>query len=82
MSDHEPQMGLDTKTYWPTDRQSQCDFDFDVWEGCRELGSVLEMAVEGDWEEMARNELDCTKKILCVSWSYSETVINPLPGYD
>jgi hypothetical protein len=23
------QMGLDTKTYWLTDRQSQCDFDSD-----------------------------------------------------
>jgi hypothetical protein len=22
-------MGLDTKTDWLTDRQSQCDFDFD-----------------------------------------------------
>jgi hypothetical protein len=22
-------MGLDTKTYWLSDRQSQCDFDFD-----------------------------------------------------
>jgi hypothetical protein len=22
-------MGLDAKTYWFTDRQSQCDFDFD-----------------------------------------------------
>jgi hypothetical protein len=22
-------MGLDTNTYWLTDRQSQCDFDFD-----------------------------------------------------
>jgi hypothetical protein len=22
-------MALDTKTYWLTDRQSQCDFDFD-----------------------------------------------------
>jgi hypothetical protein len=21
-------MGLDTKTYWLTDRQTQCDFDF------------------------------------------------------
>jgi hypothetical protein len=29
MSGHEPQMGLDTKTYWLTERQSQCDFDFD-----------------------------------------------------
>jgi hypothetical protein len=25
-------MGLDTKTYWLTDRQSQCDFDFDFEE--------------------------------------------------
>jgi hypothetical protein len=23
-------MWLDTKTYWLTDRQSQCDFDFDL----------------------------------------------------
>jgi hypothetical protein len=23
-------MGLDTKTYWLIDRQSQCDFDFDL----------------------------------------------------
>jgi hypothetical protein len=23
-------MGLDTKTYWLTGRQSQCDFDFDL----------------------------------------------------
>jgi hypothetical protein len=22
-------MGLDTKAYWLTDRQSQCDFEFD-----------------------------------------------------
>jgi hypothetical protein len=27
VSMHKPLMGLDTKTYWPTDRQSQCDFD-------------------------------------------------------
>jgi hypothetical protein len=26
---HGLQMGLDTKTYWLIDRQSQCDFDFD-----------------------------------------------------
>jgi hypothetical protein len=25
-------MGLDTKTYWLTDRQSQSDFDFDFEE--------------------------------------------------
>jgi hypothetical protein len=29
-------MGLDTKTYWLTDRQSQCDFDFDLDEGQRQ----------------------------------------------
>jgi hypothetical protein len=29
ISGHEPQMGLDTKTYSLTDRQSQCDFDSD-----------------------------------------------------
>jgi hypothetical protein len=25
-------MGLDTKTYWLTDRQSQCDFDLTLAE--------------------------------------------------
>jgi hypothetical protein len=30
ISGPEPQMGLDTKTYWLTDRQSQCNFDFDL----------------------------------------------------
>jgi hypothetical protein len=29
---------------------------------CRELGPVLEMAVEGNKKEMVRNELDCPKK--------------------
>jgi hypothetical protein len=47
-----------------------------------ELGRVLKMAVEGDWEEITRKELDCAKKTSCVSWNYSETVRNPLPGYD
>jgi hypothetical protein len=28
---------------------------------CRELGLVLEMEVESDCEEMARNELGCEK---------------------
>jgi hypothetical protein len=40
------------------------------------------MAVEGDYEEMARKEPDSAKKTSCVSWSDGETVINPLPGYD
>jgi hypothetical protein len=29
-SGHEPQPGLDTETDRLTDRQSQCDFDFDL----------------------------------------------------
>jgi hypothetical protein len=32
--------------------------------------------------EMARKELEGTKKTLCVIRSYCETLINPLPGYD
>jgi hypothetical protein len=48
----------------------------------RILGPVLEMVVEGNWEEIARNKLDCAKMTSCVIWSYSETIINPLPGYD
>jgi hypothetical protein len=31
--------------------------------------------------EMARKELDGAKKTSYVSWSYSEIVIDPLPGY-
>jgi hypothetical protein len=41
ISGHEPQMGLETKTYWSIDRRSQCDFDFSlqwVWvRGWREM---------------------------------------------
>jgi hypothetical protein len=45
-----------------------------VWVNCcREFGRVLEMAFEGNGEEMAWNELDCTKKTSYVIWSESET---------
>jgi hypothetical protein len=40
-----------------------------------ELGRVLVMAVEDDWEEIARKELDWKKKTPCLMWSYSETMI-------
>jgi hypothetical protein len=33
-------MGLDTKTYWLTDRQSQCDFDLDSWKGAAIQGGL------------------------------------------
>jgi hypothetical protein len=49
---------------------------------CQELGPFVEMTVQGNWEEMARKESDGVKKTSCVVWSYSETVINPLLGYD
>jgi hypothetical protein len=35
-------MGLDTKTYWLTDRQSQCDFDYELVK----LGSSREFIAE------------------------------------
>jgi hypothetical protein len=31
---------------------------------------------------IARKELGCEKKTSCVILSYSDSVINPLPGYD
>jgi hypothetical protein len=40
------------------------------------------MAVEGDWEEIARKEIGGSKMISYVILSDSETIINPLPGYD
>jgi hypothetical protein len=47
-------MGLDTKTYCLTDRQSQCDFDFDfAWssQAVEELGvkQSVEENSEGRW---------------------------------
>jgi hypothetical protein len=55
-------MGLDTKTYWLTDRQSQCDFDFDLsWNQTRvEAGSntssVTLRVVGGDEKRSLKSE--------------------------
>jgi hypothetical protein len=46
------------------------------------MGRVLEMAVQGDLEETARKKSDRGKETSYVICSYSETVINPIPGYD
>jgi hypothetical protein len=48
---YEPQMGLDTKTYWLTDRQSQCDFDFDFdFEGDAETEErQMQRQFSSDW---------------------------------
>jgi hypothetical protein len=43
---------------------------------------LRDSAVKGDLEEMARKELICEMKTSCVILCYSETVINPLLGYD
>jgi hypothetical protein len=38
---------------------------------CREFRRVLEMAVQGDWEDMARNELDCKEDYVCdLKWQW------------
>jgi hypothetical protein len=44
----------------------------------QQLSRVSELAAT----EMSRKKLEDVKKTLCVIWSDSETVINPLPGYD
>jgi hypothetical protein len=52
-------MGLDAKTYWLTDRQTQCNFDFDLSQmrldnSIGELGRVLEGRQSKEIEKMER----------------------------
>jgi hypothetical protein len=53
-------MGLDAKTYWLIDRQSQCDFDFDRVHSHVETGSststVTLRVVRGDEKESLESE--------------------------
>jgi hypothetical protein len=39
-----------------------------------EFGQFLELSIEGDSEEMVRNELDGDKKASYVMWNASETI--------
>jgi hypothetical protein len=52
-------MGLDTKTYWLTDRQSQCEFHFNFDLECSSLESwVLQVSLRGgDDPVQSRKEL-------------------------
>jgi hypothetical protein len=52
-------MGLDTKTYWLTDRQSQCNFDFDFdfvtwesWDRSWLVGWLVGWCVSGLFREV------------------------------
>jgi hypothetical protein len=55
-------MGLDTKTYWLTVRQSQCDFDFDF--------DLIRIDTKTDWltDRQSQCDFDFSKE----SWDSSE----------
>jgi hypothetical protein len=46
-SGHLLQKGEDTKTNWPTDCRSQCDFDLEILE--RFQSKALHMVVDAPW---------------------------------
>jgi hypothetical protein len=49
-------MGLDTKTYWMTDRQSQCDFDSDFDKD--QLPSAVSQSRERERERVLRQSVE------------------------
>jgi hypothetical protein len=66
-------MGLDTKTYWLTDRQSQCDLDFDC---DLELTGLEFRSSKGTavWPEEELEDLVCDVTCAIAYW-YLECVI-------
>jgi hypothetical protein len=75
-------MGLDTKTYWLTNRQSQCDFDFDYSSDTRvearsNTSTVTLRVVGGDEKGSLKSE---TVKYDCESQE-TRPSINPYPVY-
>jgi hypothetical protein len=80
-------MGLDTKTYWLTDRQSQCDFDFELGQFCtrvcKEKTSASEAEESPMLETVARERLVKTQQagkglvgvvVICKSWILAEAL--------
>jgi hypothetical protein len=55
-------MGLDTKTYWLTDRQSQCDFDFDLTQLVS--GQFSKSLYREDFEVWIGEDVKCELKAL------------------
>jgi hypothetical protein len=56
-------MGLDTKAYWLTDRQSQCDFDLTV-QFRRECSDIQVSHKPGEYERSTREDVKCELKAL------------------
>jgi hypothetical protein len=63
-------MGLDTKTYWLTDRQSQCNFDFD-FDVSHFVSTVRECVLWLQWYFERIIQWECYN--YCVKISYQET---------
>jgi hypothetical protein len=53
-------MGLDAKTYWLTDRQSQCDFDFDfeLRDGARRQDLLTDWPSVAMWVQGQKSRTD------------------------